>query len=233
MAAGAQHVQREGGLLTFGIRPTRPETGFGYLQVGMDHGSVDEWPVHRLARFVEKPDLETARRYLSEGGYLWNSGMFVWPVADLHAEIERQLPGLAGGLRKIDRSMGGDDPQAAIAAIYPTLERISVDYGIMENAETCWVMPVKFPWSDVGSWPSVAELMDADGDGTAGRGRVVSLGCTDSLLISDGPVVAAAGVKDLIVVATPDAVLVVPASDAQRVKEIVAELERREWDDVL
>ena len=233
VAAGAELVGREGGLLTFGVRPTRPETGFGYLQVGMEHGSVDEWSIRRLARFVEKPDPETARQYLSEGGYLWNSGIFVWPVAELKAEIERQLPMLAKGLDRIARALGTDDEDAIVAEVYPGLQKISVDYGIMEGAERCWTIPVDFPWSDVGAWPALSELLDADVHGNASRGRIVSLDCTDSVLIGDGTLVAAAGLKDLIVVATTDAVLVVPSGDAQRVKEIVAVLEERGWNDVL
>jgi mannose-1-phosphate guanylyltransferase len=233
MAAGAELVGREGGLLTFGVRPTRPETGFGYLQVGMDHGKVGEWSIHRLARFVEKPDLETARQYLTEGGYLWNSGMFVWPVAELKAEIERQLPMLARGLETIAAALGTERERDVVAEVYPTLQRISVDYGIMEGAEKCWIMPVKFPWSDVGAWPALGELLDADTDGNARRGRTVALDCADSVLIGEKTLVAAAGVKDLIIVATPDAVLVVPASEAQRVKEIVATLEENDWKDVL
>jgi mannose-1-phosphate guanylyltransferase/mannose-1-phosphate guanylyltransferase/mannose-6-phosphate isomerase len=108
-----------------------------------------------------------------------------------------------------------------------------VDYGIMEGAKRCWTIPVKFPWSDVGAWPAVGELLDGDRDGNAARGRTLAVGCSDCVLIADETVVATAGVHDLIVVATPDAVLVVPASEAQRVKQLVEELEQRGWDDVL
>ena len=233
MAAGAEAVKRDGGMLTFGIRPTRPETGFGYLQVGAEHCDVGEWTIHRLARFVEKPDLATARRYLADGGYLWNSGMFVWPVTELLDEIERQLPLLADGLGRIAAAYNADRSSEVIEEIYPELPRISIDYGIMEGAERCWIMPVNFPWSDVGAWPSLAELLPCDDDGNAHRGRTVSLDCSDCILVGDGPVVAAAGVKDVIVVATRDAVLVVPVDDAQRVKDIVVEIQQRGWKDVL
>ena len=233
LAAGAEMVEQNRGLLTFGVRPTRPETGFGYLQVGREHDSIDEWSVHELARFVEKPDLETARQYLGEGGYLWNSGMFVWPVAELLGEIRRQLPMLADGLDRIADALGSDRAGDVIEEIYPTLPKISVDYGIMEGAERCWTIPVDFPWSDVGAWPALGELLECDESGNAVRGRTVVLDCRDCVLVGEGSVVAAAGVKDLIVVATPEAVLVVPATEAQRVKDIVAQLEERDWDDVL
>ena len=109
----------------------------------------------------------------------------------------------------------------------------SVDFGVMEGAQRVWTMPVDFPWSDVGAWPSLAETVPPDQNGNAVRGRVVTVGGTDNVLVSDGPVVAVAGVHDLVVVATPDAVLVVPKADAQRVKQLVAEIEARGWDEVL
>ena len=231
--AGSSHVAREGGLLTFGVRPTRPETGFGYLRIGAEHGDLGEWTVHRLAEFVEKPDLDTARRYLAEGGYLWNSGMFVWPAAELLEEIRLQLPRLAEGLQRIAGEWGTARAAAVVDEVYPTLPRISVDYGVMEGAQRCWTIPVAFPWSDVGAWPALGELLDADADGNATRGRVVALDCRDTVIVGDGTLVAASGVHDLVVVATPTAVLVVPAAEAQRVKDVVAAIEDRGWDDAL
>jgi len=233
VAAGATQVEHDGGLLTFGVRPTRPETGFGYLRIGDEHAMVNDWPVHRLAEFVEKPDHDTARRYLVEGGYLWNSGMFVWPVAELLGEIDRQLPLLAGGLERIAAALGHEEEAKVIAEVYPTLPRISVDYGIMEGARRAWTIPVDFPWSDVGAWPALGELLDSDAEGNALRGRAVTLDCRDTVIVGERTVVAAAGLRDLIVVATPDAVLVVPAAEAQRVKDLVAALEDKGWDDVL
>ncbi|HOC42793.1 MAG TPA: mannose-1-phosphate guanylyltransferase [Thermoanaerobaculales bacterium] len=233
MAAGSAHVEREGGLLTFGVRPTRPETGFGYLRIGAEHGTAGEWSVHSLAEFVEKPDLDTARRYLAEGGYLWNSGMFVWPAAELLDEIRRQLPRLAEGLERIAGEWATPRAASIIAEVYPTLPRISIDYGVMEGARRRWTIPVAFPWSDVGAWPALGELLDADADGNATRGRVVALDCRDTVIVGDGTLVAASGVRDLVVVATADAVLVVPAAEAQRVKDLVAAIEDRGWDDAL
>ena len=233
LCAAAEVVSSDGGLLTFGVQPTRAETGYGYLKLGGQHRVVDGWPVHELARFVEKPDAETAHGYLDDGSYLWNSGMFVWRAEEFLLEVRRQLPKLAGGLDRVAEALQRADFEAALEEIYPTLVRTSVDYGVMEGAERCWTMPVDFPWSDVGAWPALAELLPLDSQGNATRGRVVTLGADRNLVIGDGPVVALAGVQDLVVVATGDAVLVVPADEAQRVKEIVAELEERGWNDVL
>lgn len=227
LAAGAEWVERHGGLLTFGLRPTRPETGFGYLEVGAEAGRIHGLAVHQLQRFVEKPDAETAVRYLAGRSHLWNSGMFAWRATDLRREIERQLPELAAGLDAIR------DAPERLAAIYPGLPRTSVDFGVMEGAATAWTVPVAFEWSDVGSWSAVREVWPADGAGNRVRGRVVTLDASGCVVSSDGPVVAVAGVDDLVVVVTGDAVLVVPAEDAQRVKELVAQIRQRGWDEVL
>jgi mannose-1-phosphate guanylyltransferase len=233
LAAGARVVEREGGLLTFGIEPTAPDTGFGYLRLGPLHGDEDGLPVHRLERFVEKPDAATARRYLDEGGYLWNSGMFAWRATDLLAEIERQLPRLAAGLAKIGAALGTDSERATIESVFPSLPRTSVDYGVMEGASRCWLMPVAFDWSDVGSWPALRDVASADEGGNVVDGRVVTVDARDNVIVSEGPVVAVVGVSNLVVVAVGDAVLVVPADRAQEVKTVVEALQDRGWGDVL
>lgn len=233
MAAGAAFVEDRGGLLTFGIEPTRPETGFGYLQVGARIDRLDGWAVHRLDRFVEKPDRVTAEGYLSRGGFLWNSGMFAWRATDLLAEVRRQIPMLFDGIAEIGARLGTADHAAVLDAIYPRLPRTSVDFGIMESARDRFTIPVDFEWSDVGSWPAIAEVLTADGRRNVARGRTIRIDTDDSILIGDGVVVAAVGVHDLVVVATPDAVLVMPRTEAQRVKEVVDSARGHGWDDVL
>jgi len=232
-AAGLEWVEREGGLLTFGVRPTRPETGYGYLRLGERAGEVAGHPVHRLERFVEKPDEETARRYLADGGYLWNAGMFAWRAGDLLGEIARQLPELASGLETIAGALGGASERAVLERVYPELPRISVDYGVMEGARRLWTVPVAFGWSDVGSWLAAWEASPRDGEGNACRGRVLAVDCRDSAFFADGPAVVAVGLERVAVIATPDAVLVLPLPASQRVKEVVEELGRRGWDDLL
>ncbi len=233
LAAAAETVAADGGLLTFGVRPSRPETGYGYLRLGTLQRVVDGWSVHRLDAFVEKPDGPTAQSYIESGSYLWNSGMFVWRAADYLDEVARQLPELAAGLDRLAAALGLPDPAATLAEVYPTLPRVSVDFGVMEGAPDCWTIPVDFPWSDVGAWPALAELLPTDEAGNASRGRVVAVDSGSNVLVSDGPVVAVAGVHDLVVVATPEAVLVVPSTQAQRVRELVSLIEARGWDDVL
>ncbi len=233
MAAGAAAVRKNGGLLTFGIKPTHPETGFGYLRLGERSFVQDQWAVHNLSRFVEKPDRETAEAYLADGNYLWNSGMFAWRATDLLAEVRRQLPILFDGIGAIGDALETPSEDEVLEEIYPHLPRTSVDFGIMEAARQCWTVPVDFDWSDVGSWPALADILASDDRGTVVRGRTVDLDSENSILVGDGVLVAAIGVSDLVVVATPDAVLVVPRDDAQRVKEVVDIIRERGWADVL
>ena len=233
MNAGVRQVEERGGLLTFGLKPTGPETGFGYLQVGDVSRTIDEYQVHTLSRFVEKPDAVTAQSYLDQGDFLWNSGMFAWKAEDLLAEIDRQLPLLGQGLRRIGDAQDTGDQAKVLAEVYPHLPRISVDFGIMEGAEVRWTIPVSFRWSDVGSWPALREGLPADDDDNVSRGRTVILDASRNVVISEGPVVSLVGVEDLVVVATPDAVMVVPVDQAQKVKAVVEELETRGWHDVL
>jgi len=233
MTAGADLVSREGGLLTFGVQPTRPETGYGYLELGEEHASAEGWTVHRLKRFVEKPDRDSAASYVDSGRFLWNAGIFAWRAADLLDETRRQLPELARGLDTIGSALGTSEADTILAEVYPFLPATSVDFGIMEGAQKCWVVPVDFPWSDIGSWSALAESLPTDDAGNTVRGRVQTLDTRDNVLVSTGPVLSVVGVDDLVVVATPDAVLVVPKDQAQRVKEVVEALREQGWDDVL
>jgi mannose-1-phosphate guanylyltransferase len=233
MAAGARLVEQEGGLLTFGVQPTRPETGYGYLELGPEHSRDGERAIHRLRRFVEKPDMDHAQSYMESGRFLWNAGIFAWRAVDLLEEIRRQLPELAEGLGRLADAIGSSNADAVVAEVYPTLPATSVDFGVMEGAQKCWTVPVDFPWSDVGSWSTLAEEIPGDSSGNHHRGRVHAENSRGNVLVSMGPTLSVVGVNDLVVGATPDAVLVVPKDQAQRVKDVVEALREKGWDDVL
>jgi len=239
-AAGRSHHRRgsavsrgDGGGSRVCEPPTRPETGYGYLELGPEHTHEGEWSVHRLRRFVEKPDVDRARTYLESGGHLWNAGIFAWRATTLLEEIRRQIPDLAIGLDRIGEALGTDESDAVLSQVYPSLPSTSLDFGIMEGAERLWTVPVDFPWSDVGSWSALAETLTPDATGNAVRGRVQAIDAGGNVLVSTGPVVSVVGVDNVVVVATPDAVLVVPKDQAQRVKEVVEGLREKGWDDVL
>ena len=221
-------VAREGKLVTLGISPTRPETGYGYIEAD---AAVDGAPV-AVRRFVEKPPLERALEFLATGRFYWNSGMFVWGACTILDEIGRFMPDLSAALAKL--TFESDiwelaDLKPQIADIYGGIKGESIDFGVMEKARDVQVIAASFGWSDVGSWSALPEVMEADGEGHVvidAKGSV-SVGSDGCLAYGGGKLVAFVGVKDLIVVDTPDALLVCAKSAAQNVKKVVEELERR------
>ncbi len=222
---GAQAAQELGGLVTLGVQPRSPETGFGYLELGDEVELERGGRIRRVVRFIEKPPRAAAEAMLARGGYAWNAGMFVWTVAAIRDAIRSHLPDLARGLDELMHEAQVGEEKAALAKFYPLLPRVSIDFGVMEKASQVWAVPVEFPWSDVGSWEGLAEI--AGGSEGVRVGDVLGIDSDGAVLVSDGPLVAALGVPEVVVVATRDAVLVVPRAQSQRVKEIVEELRRR------
>ena len=220
MAAAAATAHARGGLVTIGFRPTRPETGYGYLELGEAVGRVGVHEVFRVARFVEKPGRECAAEMLAAGTYRWNGGLFAWQVAAIRAAMRTHLPELAAGLDALMADAAAHGESAAVARHYPSLPKTSIDFGVMEKAATVWAVAVDFEWSDIGSWVGLEEVL-APALGEVHLGDVVGVDTAGNVLVSDGPLVAAVGVRDLVVVATGDAVLVVPKEQCQRVKELV------------
>jgi mannose-1-phosphate guanylyltransferase len=206
-------------IVTVGIKPTRPETGYGYLQ----RGKLVRDGVYDVARFVEKPDAITAARYLSNGEFLWNAGMFFFTAERLLAEAKTHLPSLAAILQDIHAA---NDPQAAAEQRYPASPKISIDYGIMEKASGIRLVPGDFGWNDVGSWSALSDIRDKDGAGNVVSGDVVLSAVSGSVVVSEpgAPLIGVVGVDDLVVVATKDAVLVVRKDRAQEVRAIVEAL---------
>ena len=205
---------REGRLVSLGVRPTHPETGYGYIRLGEPYGDIFE-----AAQFVEKPDRETAERYLAHGGYLWNGGYFLFRADRMIEEMERLAPEIAAGALLLD------------AVSFAATPSDSIDYAIMEKTDRIAVAPLDAGWSDVGSWASVWDASRKDPEGNAAFGHVMAIGASGCFIRSEGPLVAAVGVKDLIIIATGDAVLIVPRHETQDVKKVVTrltELNRRE-----
>jgi mannose-1-phosphate guanylyltransferase len=225
---------RAGRVVTIGIRPTAPETGYGYIQAlpsPEQPEQRDKTGARRVARFVEKPDLATAERYLASGDYLWNAGMFFFPAGRMLAEIDAQLPALGEILAAIRR-----DPAAA-AALYPKAPKISIDYAVMEKlpatAEGMYVVDGHFGWNDVGSFAALADVLPHDGGGNTVIGDVLAIDARDNVLVGSGRLLAAVGVEGLVIVATDDAVLVLPRERAQDVRQVVDALEKARRDPYL
>ena len=242
-------------LVIFGIKPSRPETGYGYIKA--ERSSKTELNgLRKVECFVEKPDLETAKKYLSDGGYFWNSGIFVWKTSKILSEIKRHLPSLYKTLKDIATLLSLSDqpdqfndymmlienetnetnqikfpnPQFLIrnrfSELYANLESISIDYGIMERSRNVLMVPANFLWSDLGSWTALDEIIAKDNAGNILRGNTIDIGSRNSTVFAGDRVVATIGLKDMVVVDTPDATLVIPKEKVQEVKKIVEALKK-------
>ena len=214
-----------GNLVTFGIQPANPDTGYGYIQRG--HALIGSKSTFAVARFVEKPDAATAASYIESGDYYWNSGMFAFRADAYLAELERLEPQLLESCRAALAGAAPDFDFLRIAVQpFTDCKAISIDYAVMEHTSKAVVVPVEMGWSDIGSWDSLWQVSDRDSGGNAFSGDVLQLDSRNSYLRSEGPLVAALGVEDLVVVATPDAVLVSSRARAQDVKKIVSLLKQ-------
>lgn len=232
----ADAARKSNGLLTIGINPTHPETGYGYIQMFNEQGPHNpylEKGVFKVKTFAEKPSLQTAERFLSSGDFLWNSGMFVWRVEAILREIHKRLPDLHTELMKIDPFIGGPAYQSAIETAYGKIRGISIDYGVMEKAEEVYVIPGQFGWSDIGSWDEVYRLSGKDDHGNSITGTVIQKETTRSLIFSPGKVVATIGVDDLIIINTDDALLICKRGRSQEVKDVSDYLKRKQMNEYL
>jgi mannose-1-phosphate guanylyltransferase len=224
----ALDVAAKGYLTTIGIVPTRPETGYGYIEIGEDLGQG----AHAVSRFVEKPDRARAEQYLAGGKHLWNAGMFFFTARAMSEAIARHMPDVAGGVAKLDEAAGRGEEARALASVFPTLPSVSIDVGVMEKASKLAVVKGDFGWNDVGSWESAWELAPHDAHGNALPAESVTVDAQGNLvrdLTTSGAkrVYALVGVSDLVLVETDDAVLVIPRSRAQDVRAVVDALKAR------
>ena len=219
----ASRLAAEGYLVTFGIKPIRPETGYGYIKPNDNVVLGKQGKLHgyRVHKFVEKPNAAKAVQYLKAGNYYWNSGMFVWRAATILDEIRLHQPPLGKAMDRIKALKTSGASVQAIDEAYRRLVSVSIDNGVMERSSKSAVVPVSFKWSDVGSWGSLDEVAAKNKAGNVVTGRVVDIESADSIVYADRRVVATIGLKDMVVVDTPDATLVCPKSRAQDVKRVV------------
>jgi mannose-1-phosphate guanylyltransferase/mannose-6-phosphate isomerase len=225
----ASSLAIQGLLVTFGIEPIRPETGYGYIKPDRKRVLARQGKLkgHPVGRFVEKPNAAKAAQYLKAGDYYWNSGMFVWRAATILQEIQRYQPALSRGIETIGSLIEQGISRAAIDEEYRKLPSVSIDTGVMEKSMKAAVVPVTFRWSDVGSWGSLDEVAAKDKSGNVVGGRVVDIDSQRSIIYGDRRVVATIGLTDMVVVDTPDATLVCPKSRAQDVKKVVEILKQQ------
>ena len=208
-----------------GLKPLSPHTGFGYIERAGLAGQLQDRSVYEVASFTEKPNASAAAKYVASGNYFWNGGMFAWRASTLVANLGRFKPQMARGLGRIAKA-GGAASVKTLNRIYPTLEKISIDYAVAEKADNVFVVPADIGWSDVGSWSELYALRAKDSNGNVLPKRSFCLDSKGNLIVAD-KFVAAVGVQDLIIVETPDAILVAHRNQAQNVGKAVAKMERK------
>lgn len=215
-----------GDLVTIGLTPTRPETGYGYIErTNEERIATDTGSAYRAERFVEKPDLETAEEYVESGKFLWNASMFIWRVDSLSSELRRLQPEILAGITEIARSWSQRDRERVLSRIWNELPNTTIDTGVMELADRVAVVPADMGWSDVGDWHGLGELIEQDSRGNATRGDLIQIDTTDSVVWSESNrTVATIGVNNVVIVDTDDALLVVNRDRCQDVRQVVDEL---------
>ncbi|MCX6168058.1 MAG: mannose-1-phosphate guanylyltransferase [Ignavibacteriales bacterium] len=221
LLTASEFADKSKGLVTIGIKPNRPETGYGYIQ--FDETEVDQ-NIHKVLTFAEKPNIETAQRFLQAGDFLWNSGIFIWRVDTILGEMQKYLPDLFDGLEKIEESVGTSDYEREVVRIYGQLKSISIDYGVMEKSDKVFLTKADFYWNDVGNWEAVYEISDKNEDGNAIAGDVYTEKTYNSYLFSPRKFAAIIGVEDLIVINTNESLLVCHRNNAQDVRSVVEHL---------
>jgi mannose-1-phosphate guanylyltransferase len=233
MSAALDVAREPGRIVVLGIPPTRPETGFGYIERMGDLTASKGFPIFTVRRFTEKPELKLAQEYVASGNYHWNAGMFFWRVSTFFDNLRKFLPKTHAALEKLAQFIGTRTYERKLSAIYPKLENISVDYAVLEPATRVegppcvFVIPAEVGWSDIGSWAAVYQLLAKNRGENVLASDGLTLDAEGNFLWSPSKFVAAIGVRDLIVVETPDALLVCPRDRAQDVAKIVKRLEEQ------
>lgn len=217
---GVELAENSDSLVTIGITPSYPATGYGYIKSGIEKDGY-----RTVEEFVEKPSETMAKEYLREGCYFWNSGIFIWRAAVILYAFQKLLPDIYDCLRTIGENMGTEEEEQVLAEIYPRIPKLSIDYGIMERADNVVMLEGSFGWNDVGSLDAIALLHDADAGGNVSMGNHVLMDTEGTICYSKNKLIAAAGVKDLIIVEAEDAVLVCSKEKAQEVRKLVELLE--------
>lgn len=217
----AEYASKSNELVTIGITPSYPETGYGYIQFDEDETASR---IHKVLTFAEKPNVATARRFLEDGGFLWNSGIFVWTLDAVLKQIEKFLPEQYSGLLEIEKSIGTEDYEKILTQVYGQFKSISIDYGILEHSKNVCVTKGEFDWSDLGSWEAVYELSPKDDEGNVKIGDVYLENTFSSYIFSPQKFTAVIGAEHLLVINTKDSLLICHRNNAQDVKHVVDHL---------
>lgn len=214
-------AEQDDNLVTIGITPTYPETGYGYINFSPESSGDGAYEV---IRFVEKPNIELAKEYVNSGEYLWNSGMFTWKVSSILGNMQKFLPDIYEGTEKICDHYGAEDFNEVLKSVFPTLSSESVDFGIMERANHIFTIPGNFGWDDVGNWLALERINPTNEYGNMVRGDVISINTKNSIIVGGRKLIATVGIENIIVVDTEDATLICSKNSTQDVKKVIENL---------
>jgi mannose-1-phosphate guanylyltransferase len=232
--AGVEYIKSNKCLLTLGITPTYPETGYGYIQAGEKFSDSRGMDIYKVKTFAEKPNIETAQRFLKSGDFFWNSGMFIWRVDHILNEIDEHIPELSEDLKQIEDSFNKKNYNKILKDVYSRTKPISIDYGIMENAKNVCVIKSDFQWNDLGSWEAVYNISPKDKNGNVTDSKQsVIINAQNNYFYSSKKLIAAVDVDNLVLVEMDDAILICKRDNSQNVKMIVDHLERKDLDEYL
>ncbi|MCA9735579.1 MAG: mannose-1-phosphate guanylyltransferase [Deferribacteres bacterium] len=226
-------AKKSNALITLGIQPTFPATGYGYIQYDNKQIEEGDHKAYKVKAFAEKPNFETACRFMDSGDFLWNSGCFVWKAETILNEIELHLPTMADGLDDVDKAIGTSEEEETIERVYKQIRNISIDYGVMEQSENVYVIPGDFGWNDVGTWSEVYKIRNKDADGNVTSDKHILIDSNGCLVEGNDKVIALVGMQDTIVVDTEDAMLICPKDRSQDVRQVIDMLKRKKYMDLL
>ena len=225
LRAGCTTAEAQGRSVVIGLKPTRPDTGFGYVRVGAPEKSIGGQEIYTVDKFTEKPKLTTARRYLASGRYLWNGGMFIWRASTLLENFARYQPRMANQLARL-AAAGGVRSAKAFRRLFPKFEKISIDFALMEKIRNVYAVSADIGWNDVGSWAVVHNLSAKDDEGNVRPERSMCLDSRGNMIVAKRTFVVTVGVQDLVIVETDDALLICPRDRSQEVGKAVQALEK-------
>jgi len=223
-------AEKADNLVTIGITPNYPETGYGYIKYD---NAKEDGDAYKVDKFVEKPSLEVALKYIESGNYLWNSGMFAWKISTILDNFKKYMPATYDGLMKIKAAIGTDVENKVLEAEFPNLESQSVDYGIMEKAKNIYILSGNFGWDDVGSWLAIGRIKNVNQDNNVVSGNVVTVNTQNCIIEGSKKLIATVGLRDIIIVDTPDAILISTKENSGEIKQILAKLRETKKEEYL
>jgi len=230
--SGVKYARDHVALITFGVTPTRPATGYGYIQFNKKN-LVKNGMIHKVKTFAEKPNLNTAKRFLESGEFLWNSGIFIWKATNILNSIKLFLPELYESLQAVSEAIDTPEYNSVLKRQWATIHSNSIDYGVMEKAKNVYVVRGNFDWSDVGSWDAVYDIKEKDENGNVLIGNIVTIDTSDCYIYSQKNLISTIGVEDLIIIQSKDSILIVNRNESEKVKDLVEILERKNRNEYL